>query len=485
MHRVCCLALTLWLLLFLIGLNCTHAQEVPEEPPAVISEIERSFVDLTERIKPFVVNIRAKSTSEQRQIDIRDFNELFRFFGMPFPEGGQAPMVPKRVQTALGSGFIYDKSGHIITNNHMVENATDVTVTLSNGTEYPATVVGRDPDTDLAVVKIEPKQDLPVAPLGDSSTLKVGQYAIACGSPQGLQGTFTFGHVSALRRNELDLPGLRFENFIQTDAPINVGNSGGPLCDAHGRVIGINVAIVYGANALGFAIPINTATSVVPALISQGKVVRGFLGIGVRDARPYAEALDLPDSEGAFVLSVQDGGPADDAGLRPYDVVLRVNDTKIEDASDLVSTISQFSPGTEVELSIWRDNETISKTVQLAEYTNNTGTNGGKPEAQSGTASESLGIRVAPLTNELRQQLQLDQSVEGSLIIDMDPGSPAADAGLMPGDVITEIAKQPVDNPDTLNKLLDKHAEPGHGLLVGIVRGGQQEIVVVDIPNKD
>lgn len=459
-----------------------HAQgQVPKQPAAVITEIETSFVELTEQIKPFVVNIRAKRTSSEPSVDTRNFNELFRYFGIPLPDNGGRG--PRPVQTALGSGFIYDKTGHIITNNHMVEDATDVTVTMWDGTEYPATIVGRDPDTDLAVVKIEPKTDLPVAPLGESDTLKVGQFAIACGSPQGLQGTFTFGHISALRRNELDLPGLRFENFIQTDAPINVGNSGGPLCDAHGRVIGINVAIVYGANALGFAIPIDTAATVVPALISQGRVVRGFLGVGVRDARLFAEPLELPDPNGAFVISVQDDSPAEEAGIRPYDVIRKVNDIEIKTASDMVTTVSQFKPDTRVKLEIWRDGKIVSAEAKLKEYQEQSEQKTPEQgEGPSGTDSQSLGVRVAPITPDLREQLQLDADTEGAVIIDMNPGSPAAEAGLQPGDVITEINKEKVRGPKDLGRLVSEHAKPGRTVLVGVVRRGQHEITVVHIP---
>ena len=232
----------------------------------VLKEMEDAFVRLHEELRPCVVNIDSKGASKQGDIDPDQLHDLFRFFGMPSPEQGpNMPRMKMPPRVATGSGFIYDKEGHIVTNNHVVDGADEITVKLWNEKEYTAKVIGRDPDTDLAVIKIDPDVDLPVARIGDSDALKVGQFAIAVGSPRGFEGSFSFGHISALGREELSLPGLRFQNFIQTDAAINLGNSGGPLCNLDGEVIGISIAIVYGANSLGFAIPSNTAHSSPPS----------------------------------------------------------------------------------------------------------------------------------------------------------------------------------------------------------------------------
>jgi serine protease Do len=360
-----------------IGLPAVHAASdaAPASPAAgtsgqipdpVMLEMQDAYIRLTEHIRPFVVNIDTEGTTPREEVDMRQFDELFRFFGMPF--GPDSRHAPKQKRMALGSGFIFDKEGHIITNNHMVEGAEKINVKLSTGKEYEAKVVGRDPDTDLAVIKIDPEGDLPAASLGDSDQLKAGEFTIACGSPRGFEGSFTFGHVSALGRNQLDLPGLRFQNFIQTDAAINLGNSGGPLCNLKGEVVGINVAIVYGANALGFAIPVNTAKQVIPTLIGKGKITRGFLGVGITDVREFIDAVGLPDSKGAFVKTVQPGGAAEQAGIKPYDVIRKVDGTEVANSTSLIQLISNVQPGHTAKLEIWRDKKATEIEVKVGEY---------------------------------------------------------------------------------------------------------------------
>lgn len=442
-------------------------------PDPVMLEMQDAYVRLTEHIRPFVVNIDTEGTTDIQQADPRQFDELFRFFGMPF--GPDTRQMPKQMRMALGSGFIYDKEGHIITNNHMVEGAQKIKVKTSTGKEYEAKVVGRDPDTDLAVIKIDPEEELAVATLGDSDQLKSGDFTIACGSPRGFEGSFTYGHVSALGRNQLDLPGLRFQNFIQTDAAINPGNSGGPLCNLKGEVVGINVAIVYGANALGFAIPANTAKEIIPALIGDGKITRGFLGVGVTDAGEFKDAVGLPDNKGAFVKTVNPDSPAEQAGIKPYDVIRKVNGTEVNNSANLIQLISSVPPNHEVTLEIWRDKKTMEVKTKVMEYQ-------GTVENAEAIEQETLGIQVETLTPEMLNRLQLKNTITGVVITDIDPTSPAMYAGLEPGDVITEVAQQKVNDTNDFARLVKENAQPGKSLLIGFVRNGEHDITVIRIP---
>jgi serine protease Do len=354
-----------------------------------------------------------------------------------------------------------------------VQGAQTLTVKLSNQKEFKANVIGRDPDSDVAVIKIEPDVDLAVATFADSDQLRVGQYAIACGSASGFQGSFSFGHVSALGRSQLPLPGLRFEDFIQTDAAINPGNSGGPLCNINGQVIGINIAIVAGANSIGFAIPINTAKRIVPQLISQGRVVRGFLGVGVTNADSYATALGLPDTNGAFVKTVQPGSPADKAGLKPYDVIRAINGTPVQNASALLRVISDLQPGSQARLDVWRNRQPMNIDVTLAEFKAEE-----RPEQQGGPAPRG-DIGVDNLSGEMAAHLGLPHGTTGILVTSVNPLSPWANAGITEGDVITEIAQQPVRDVREFSKLVEKFGTPGSTVLVGYYSQGTFDIAAV------
>ena len=445
----------------------------------VLKEMEEGFIKLHEELRPCVVNIDTKGSGGlEGDMDAERFHDLFRFFGVPAPEGGpNGPKMPHPQRMATGSGFIYDKEGHIVTNNHVVEGADEITVKMWNKKEYPAKVIGTDPDTDIAVLKIEPDGDLPVARLGDSSTLKVGQFAIAVGSARGFEGSFSFGHVSALGRDkdELRLPGLRFTNFIQTDAAINLGNSGGPLCDLDGEVIGINIAIVYGANSLGFSIPINTAKDILPSLIAKGKVIRGYLGVGVTNVRAFADGVGLSDDKGAFIKNVQAGTPADRAGLKAYDVIRKVNGEPVENATDLVRRISNLAPGATAKLEIWRDKKAIEVDVKLDEYA------GSLKEAIRGKTV--LGLHVQNIVPEMAERLRLKPDAKGVVVTEVDPGTPAEDARLMQGDIITEVAQKSIANAEDFYEAVKENAVPGKSLLIGFNRGGdEQDITVIKVP---
>jgi serine protease Do len=442
-----------------------------------IKTLEEDYVALTNIIRPVVVNIDTKGTVSDGE-DSGEMSDLFRFFGIPSPEGQETPR-PKRMRMAQGSGFIYDDQGHIITNNHMVEDTSDITVKLASGKQYKATVVGRDPDTDIAVIKITPDEPLPVSRLADSDSLRVGQFAIAAGSPRGFEGSVSFGHISALGREELNLPGLRFQHFIQTDAAINLGNSGGPLCNSSGEVIGINIAIVYGANSLGFAIPINTAKQIVPTLISKGKVTRGFLGVGITNVRDYAEGVNLPDQNGAFVKTVQPGSPAEQAGVKPYDVIRKVNGAPVENASMLVRLISDIAPGETANLEVWREGKPVEVKVTLSEYS-------GEEVTEEAAEKSALGLHVQNITPDISEKLRIKAGTTGVIITQVEPGSAAQEAGLSEGDVITEVAQQKVNNVDDFARIVNEAAKPGRTFLMGIVRrSGQADIIPIKVPEEE
>jgi serine protease Do len=454
-----------------------------------LREFEDAFIRIGEEARPSVVNIDVEEKAldmQGRTPNRQQYEDLFRFFGIPMPDDrGPAPFgAPRRIPraTASGSGFIYDKQGHIITNNHLVENAAKVTVRLHDGAEYVATEVSTDPDTDLAVVKIDADRELKPVVLGDSDSLRVGQFAIAMGSPRGLEGSLSFGHISALGREGLRLEGLRFQNFIQTDAAINLGNSGGPLCNIDGEVIGINTAIVFGAESLGFAIPINTAKQIIPQLIAEGKVTRGYLGVEIKDASAdsgaYAEALGLPDQDGAYVNKVYGGTPAERAGIKVYDVIRSVNGEMVKTASELVNKISEIAPGATVTLDVWRDKQPIQIDVKLDEYP------GSMEKAELG--QDVLGMRLRTINAAVIDQMGLDPGTKGLVITDVLPGSPAEEAGMMVGEVVIEIARRPVFTVSELRKVLQEEEAPGKPILVRVfTREGQENTRIIRIPEED
>jgi serine protease Do len=454
---------------------CATAAGAPAwaQPSTVLREIEQSFINLHEAVGPSVVNIEVRGKSEPEG----GMQEMFRFFGIPNPD--ESAPAPERAQ-ATGSGFVYDAAGHIVTNNHVVADADAITVRFFDGSEYDAKVIGADPDTDLAVIKIENGAEFRPVTFGDSDNVKVGQFAIAIGSPRQLEGTVSFGHISALGREDLHglrAQGLRFQNLIQTDAAINLGNSGGPLCNIDGEVIGVNTAIVWGANSIGFAIPSNVAKEVVPQLIANGKVVRGFLGVGIDDVAQYADAVNLPGNQGAFVKEVRPGTPAEAAEIRTYDVITKVGGKPVRNASDLVRLISAYPPGDKVMLEVWRDGESIEIEVLLAEW---------QPEgglAAAPSADDVLGLQLRPLNAEIVQRLGLDESTRGVLIANVEPGSAAEAADLLPGDIIIEAAQKPVASPDDFKKIVEEDGAPGKSLLIRFIRGNSEpDITVLRVP---
>jgi serine protease Do len=481
------------LVLLTIGVTVLTANAFAASP--LLKEIENAFVSLGENVGPSVVEI----SSEGGQISAEDrgnLEELFKnFFDAPNGEPHPVPPDMQQRPPATGSGFIYDAQGHVITNNHVVEGAKDITVKLSDGTEHDATVVGTDPDSDLAVVKIDAAGlNLRPVKLADSDSLRVGQFAIALGSPRGLTGSVSFGHISALGRDELRLPiRLRFTHFIQTDAAINLGNSGGPLCNIDGEVIGVNVAIAYGANSIGFAIPIDRVLEVVPQLISGGKVIRGWLGVGIRplsavaafdkqEIEDYLKVYNLPDESGAHVDTITWLGPSEHAELKSKDVIRELNGKAVKDPRDLIDRISAMKPGTSATLRIWRAGDPTKIEVAVGEFP-------GERAAYFGPSFLGIHVEELEITEEDAKRAGFTNPPTGVTVPIHGPGgivpeSAAADADIRPGDFIAKIAHQDVTDRETFRSLINEHATPGEPLLIQIYRNSNElQDKIVKVPN--
>ncbi len=443
--------------------------------PVSLGSFMNGFSSVLKPALPAVVNIHTSKIVKQKPGQMMPFfNDPFfrQFFGDQF--GGQMQPRAEREQS-LGSGVIVTPDGTILTNNHVVDGATDVKVDLSDKREFIAKVIGTDSRTDIAVLKID-ASGLPTLPIGDSSKLQVGDLIFAIGEPFGLEGTATMGIVSATGRGNLGIES--YEDFIQTDAAINPGNSGGAMIDLHGNLVGINTAIVSGGNGnegVGFAIPINMARSVMEQIVSHGKVVRGYLGILPQDVTPQmAKQFGLSQPGGALVGDVSPDTPAARAGLKRGDVILQLNGQPVTSANDLRLRISQTAPGTSVKLGISRDGKMQDVSITLGEY---------KEEAAESKPGESgegglKGVEVQELTSDLAQQLDLKPGTRGVVITSVEPASAAEAAGLERGDVIQEINHKPVSN---LQEYRQAIASAGNQpVLLLINQGGRTQYVVVE-----
>ncbi len=426
------------------------------------------FVKLAKKLKPMVVNISTTQLSEGRGSqefanpfggEDDPFNEFWkRFFGGPLPRG------PQR-QRSLGSGFIIDGDGSILTNNHVVENASKIIVRLSGDEQdYEAKVVGRDAKTDIAVIKITAKTQLPSASLGDSDRLEVGEWVMAIGNPFGLDGTVTSGIVSAMGRHNITQG--PYDNFIQTDASINPGNSGGPLINSRGEVIGINTAIFSrsGGNiGIGFAIPINLVKELLPQLRGKGKVTRGYLGVLIQKVTPeIAESLGLEKAYGALVANVSKGGPAEKAGVKVGDVITEFDGIAVKDSGDLPLIVARTPVDKKVRMKVLRDKKEVDLSVAVGEL---------KDQEVVASAPEKgeLGLTVQKLTPEIAESLGLDK-LDGVVVTAVEPGSAAEDAGMRRGDVILEVDRRTVRNLDDYKKAVAGIAK-GRGVLFLVRRG--------------
>ncbi len=414
--------------------------------------LPESFSELAESVSPAVVNVRTETTtSGGRGMPEQFYNSPFGqqdpfndFFEKFFNSPHQRP----HKQRSLGSGFIIDEHGFIVTNNHLVENADEIIVKLKNGEDFPAEVIGTDPNTDLALLKTEADRELPHLELGDSDKLKVGEWVVAIGSPFGLEQTVTAGIVSAKGRVIGAGP---YDDFIQTDASINPGNSGGPLLNLEGKVVGINTAIVAGGQGIGFAIPANLSRNIISQLKSKGEVTRGWLGVRIQPVDDQiAEYFDLESKKGALVTEVFPGDPAEKAGIRTQDIILKVNGEPIKDNRDLSAKIADIPVGDKITIELLRDGRRKSVTVEIAQREESQVAQGPGDE----TTEASLGITVADITKEVARKLNLN-TTDGVYVKDIEQDSKAARIGIRSGDVIREINREKIRNSGDYRKIMD------------------------------
>jgi serine protease Do len=465
-----------------------QAAPAPPRAPAGALGLE-TFRDIARSSNPGVVNIStSKVVRLPRYRDpFHDFGGaedlLERFFGRGAPDGDNREQ--RRTQTSLGSGFVVDREGYILTNRHVIDGADEVSVSFpgGKGKRFQAKIVGQDSRTDVALVKIDPPDDLTPLPLGDSDRLEVGEWVMAVGNPFGLgDNSVTVGVVSYMGR-ELPLEGLergtRVE-MIQTDAAINPGNSGGPLINARGEVVGINTMIVTGGAAasagVGFSVPINVAKQILPQLREKGKVTRGWLGVSIGPmTEDLAATYGLKEARGAYVSSVQQGSPAARAGLQPEDVVLATDGHTIEDNGDLSRYIASKKPGTSVRLELLRGKERKTLDVTLGAFPDQ-----GPDRSSPGAGRSKLGMTLRDLTPELAERLNLPRDTRGAVVMDVEAGEAAEDAGLQRADVILSVNGQAVDGVDAFERAIDA-ARPAGRARLRIRRAEGYSVVVLSV----
>jgi serine protease Do len=471
-----------------VVLACTSAastQQQGTEPPAraqastpapapapsartAVGDFRHQFSTVVKKVGPSVVTITVENL-----VDAPDMGSRNPFEGSPFERFFGPRNMPRgrQRQQGMGSGVIVDTHGTILTNNHVVAHADQLKVVLHDDREFRAKMVGNDPKTDLAVIRIDAKGLQPAA-FGDSDALQVGEWVLAIGAPFGLRQTVSAGIVSAVGRGRVGI--AEYEDFIQTDAAINPGNSGGPLVDLDGRLVGINTAIASrsgGSQGVGFAIPINMAKSVMDQLVDHGSVVRGYLGVMIADlGEELARSFGYRGKDGVLVQDVSADTPAAKAGLRAGDIIIERDGRKVDDVAGFRNAIAQTKPGTTVKLGLWRDGKRTTLDVRL-------GTLPGE-ETQKADAAEGdlgLGLGLSDLTPNLRQQFAIEAG-SGVVVVQVEPGSPADDAGLRPGDVIVQVGVNGVTGADQARRLL---AKGGDTVRLRVIREGSGMFVIV------
>jgi len=433
-----------------------------------------SFTDLAEKNSPAVVNIRAERNGKggprvhrqfrrgpsQKDDQLNDFFEKF-FGGRPQKEFKQR---------SLGSGFIIDEDGYIVTNNHVVQGADKIKVILKDGREFDAEIKGRDPNTDLALVKIESDKDLPIIALGNSDTLKIGEWVLAIGNPFGLEHTVTAGIISAKGRVIGSGP---YDDFIQTDASINPGNSGGPLISMEGKVVGINTAIIAGGTGIGFAIPVNLARGIITQLKTKGEVTRGWLGVGIQNlTKELKEYYGIKDGEGVLVTQVFPDDPAAKAGIEPNDIILEINGRKVETSRELSRMIAETSVGQKVDIVVLRKGSKKQFNVQLSK----------REDTEMASRNDEIrkqnefGIAVSNVPPEVARQFNL-KDTEGVVVVGVEPDSKGEKAGILTGDIIKEINHEDVDDVDEYSKEIGK-IKSGETIYMYILRPNRGFMVI-------
>lgn len=452
----------------------------PVQVPTINDGTRTSYADIVDRVAPAVVkvNVQVKAKPNQQTNSLEDF-----FKGNPPAPQGQRP----QLERGVGSGVIVSADGTILTNNHVVEGATKIEIEMNDKRVFQAKIVGSDSLTDLAVLKIEAK-DLPHLSLGDSDKVRVGDIILAIGNPLGIGQTVTAGIISAKGRRT-GLSDGSFEDFLQIDAPINRGNSGGALVSLNGELIGINSQILSpsGGNiGIGFSIPSNMAKSIMEQLLKDGKVKRGQLGVGIQSiTEELAKNLELKDKKGVIVGSVKPGSSSDKAGVKRGDIITAINGEKVEDGNTLRNKVAQTAPGTTLTLTVLRDGKELELRATLDEFQPETAQKedggGNKAPTNQSTENGKLGLALQPLTPEISKKLELPADSKGVVVTDVDPEGPAAAEGVVKGDVIFEINRQPVEKVEDVQSALEKSGEKPALLLVG--RGGRTVFVTVE-PNK-
>jgi serine protease Do len=445
-----------------------------------------SFADLAERLQPAVVNVAAVHAAPERGPTLPEVPHFppgspFEDFFREFFERQTRPDAPRPPPRSTGSGFVIDPSGYVVTNNHVIADSDDITIRFSDDTTLKAEVVGRDPKADVALLKVEPEKPLPAIAWGDSDTARVGDWVIAIGSPFNFAGSVTVGIVSAHHR---DINVGPYDDFIQTDASINQGNSGGPMFNMDGEVIGINTAILSpsgGSVGLGFAIPSRLARPIIAQLREFGRTRRGWLGVRIQGVtEEIAESLGLEEPRGALVARVTEGQPAEQAGIKAGDIILTFDGKPVDDLRALQRIVAETPVDKSVTATVWRDEREITVEVTVGEMEKfeelaavEEGVEAGRPES-----TEMLGLKLSDITPELRELYRLAEDLEGVVITEVAAPSDAAGKGLRAGDVITEVGQEKVSSPRDIEEKVEKARNAGRkSVLLLIQRQGNLEFV--------
>ncbi|MGA8273098.1 MAG: Do family serine endopeptidase [Candidatus Sulfotelmatobacter sp.] len=450
------------------------ATPLDDNSVSALLSLDQAMETLAARVTPAVVNVAVTSHSKPDMTDGQmqqlpdGVPPIFGpFFNHPMRQQSQ-------IEHGIGSGVLISPDGYIVTNNHVIDGAVDINVTLKDRRIMHAKLIGADPLTDLAVIKVD-GTNLPNAPWGNSTSLRPGQTVLAFGNPFGFRFTVTRGIVSGLNRpNPFSRNGRSPGSFIQTDAAINPGNSGGPLVDARGEVIGINTFLVSNSDSfsgMGFAIPTQIVRPTVEALIRDGKVHHGYMGIGISDVTPEnAKFFHVENNEGAVITQVEPGSPAAKAGLKVGDVITELDGQKVSDASQLQIEVGQKAPGSSIKLGVLRDGKNVNESVTLEEMGSRD--HDGKEVGENGHGKPRWGLGLADMTPELREQLQASGDVHGAVVENVQPGSAADNAGLQRGDVIVEVNRHPVQNADDVQKALSSVPKGQDALVLVWSNGG-------------
>ena len=474
------------------------AMALPAVVPPAAAGTPESFADLAATLSPAVVNVSSSQATQQRADrgggtpDLgmppgSPFEQFFRDFlernrpnrnGRPQQGPQQGPDGGGGHAVSLGSGFIIDPAGYIVTNNHVIDGADEISVTLTDNTTLKAKLVGKDERVDLALLKVESDKPLTAVQFGDSDTGRVGDWVLAIGNPFGLGGSVTAGIISARGRDIRQGP---YDDFIQTDAAINRGNSGGPLFNMKGEVVGINTAIYSpsgGSVGIGFSVPANLAKPVIMQLREYGRARRGFLGVSIQPVTPdIAESLGLKDPTGALVGRVNDGGPADSAGIKGGDIILKFNGQDLKDVKSLQRIVAETPIGKSVPVMLWRDGKNVSVQASVGELPDEIQQASAtptpeKPKPTPTMAISGLGAKLSPITDEARAQFKLGADQKGVVVTDVDTEGFGATKGLKPGDVIVEVQQQSVAKPQDVLELMDKYRKLNRRTVLMLVQSG-------------